>query len=92
MRFGGVALPRDRVAAEAALQRRRLGVLGGGLRLRYDAYERKNLVGLAIAKDDGSSQPPQPLNIPLKGFSTAGFVRSSAGGFGAPVPHPSSGG
>lgn len=46
----------------------------------------------AIAQDDGSLGDPVPLDLPLKGFSTTGFFRSSAGGFGAPVPHPSSGG
>jgi len=46
----------------------------------------------AVALDTGSLGGPKPLNIEELKFSTTGFFRSSAGGFGAPVPHPSSGG
>lgn len=46
----------------------------------------------AIASDNGSLQPPRPLELAESDFKTLGFFRSSAGGFGAPVPHPSSGG
>lgn len=49
-------------------------------------------VSLVVVANDGSIQPPEPLDLPIKEFSTIGFFRSSAGGFGAPVPHPSSGG
>lgn len=41
---------------------------------------------------DGSLTAPTLLILPPQTFSTMGFFRSSAGGFGAPVPHPSSGG
>jgi hypothetical protein len=56
-------------------------------------YQKDGLqVSLVVVLDDGTIQPPEPINLPIKSFSATGFFRSSAGGFGAPVPHPSSGG
>jgi hypothetical protein len=45
-----------------------------------------------LAAEDGALSTPEPYALPARSFSTMGFFRSSAGGFGAPVPHPSSGG
>ncbi len=45
-----------------------------------------------LAAETGHLSPPEPYSLPAPSFSTMGFFRSSAGGFGAPVPHPSSGG
>ena len=46
----------------------------------------------AVAVDNGSIGGPKPLSPEELTFNTTGFFRSSAGVFGAPVPHPSSGG
>ncbi|HUW59709.1 MAG TPA: hypothetical protein VMZ06_01785 [Candidatus Bathyarchaeia archaeon] len=70
-----------------------LGAPNADITVHLREYQKDGLqVELAIAKDDGAIQPPEPLTLPDKSFSTLGFFRSSAGGFGAPVPHPSSGG
>ncbi len=45
-----------------------------------------------VADASGGLSTPEPYNVDPPTFSTMGFFRSSAGGFGAPVPHPSSGG
>jgi hypothetical protein len=49
-------------------------------------------IGQVIAAADGGLSTPTPFTPPAASFSRMGFFRSSAGGFGAPVPHPSSGG
>ncbi len=49
-------------------------------------------VNMAVAQDNGQFGNPQSLELETLKFDTTGFFRSSAGGFGAPVPHPSSGG
>jgi hypothetical protein len=46
----------------------------------------------AIAAETGTLSAPKPYTLAAPAFSAMGFFRSSAGGFGAPVPHPSSGG
>ncbi len=46
----------------------------------------------AVADATGQLAAPEPYSVAPRSFSTMGFFRSSAGGFGAPVPHPSSGG
>ncbi len=40
--------------------------------------------------DDATWQHPQPFRPLQKPFRQTGFMRSSAGGFGAPIPEPSS--
>ncbi len=45
-----------------------------------------------LAAQPGHLSDPQPYTLRAPTFSKMGFFRSSAGGFGAPVPHPSSGG
>ncbi|MDY0168666.1 MAG: hypothetical protein RBS80_19110 [Thermoguttaceae bacterium] len=45
-----------------------------------------------LAGDTGRLSAPEPYSLRAPSFSGMGFFRSSAGGFGAPVPHPSSGG
>jgi hypothetical protein len=55
--------------------------------------EKENiLVRQVVATRQAGLSEPMPCNIPATNFSSLGFFRSSAGGFGAPVPHPSSGG
>lgn len=49
-------------------------------------------VGRATALGTGRISDPEALPLSDSTFKTTGFFRSSAGGFGAPVPHPSSGG
>lgn len=63
--------------------------LGGYLRsLQKDGIR----VMQVLAAENGALSTPEPYVLPPPSFSTMGFFRSSAGGFGAPVPHPSSGG
>lgn len=49
-------------------------------------------VGLSLAYSNGVLADPVAIVPPEKPFNTTGFFRATAGGFGAPVPHPSSGG
>lgn len=73
----------------------RLGsdVLRADLGVHLHAYGKDGLyVGRAVAADNGQLQGAESMHLPEPSFKTAGFFRSSAGGFGAPVPHPSSGG
>lgn len=55
---------------------------------RKDGFQ----VFTAIASNDGILYELQPYLLAGPSFSKMGFFRSSAGGFGAPVPHPSSSG
>lgn len=55
---------------------------------KKDGFE----VGVAVASERGALLDPVPYARAPRAFNTTGFFRSSAGGFGAPVPHPSSGG
>lgn len=69
------------------------GALKADLAVHLKAFEKAGFsVGRAIASDDGVLYGPDALDIPESTFNTVGFFKSSAGGFGAPVPHPSSGG
>ncbi len=69
------------------------GALRADLGVHLHAYSKDGLyVGQAVATEDGQLQGPEPMHLPEPSFKTTGFFRSSAGGFGAPVPHPSSGG
>jgi len=69
------------------------GAINADLGVHLHAYGKDGFqVGLAVASDDGVLNDPAPLAPIQPSFKTAGFFRSSAGGFGAPVPHPSSGG
>jgi len=70
-----------------------LGAPNADISIHLHEYQKDGLeTGFALFTTDGSLLTPEPLKLPLTGFSTTGFFRSSAGGFGAPVPHPSSGG
>jgi len=61
--------------------------------VHLNAYKKDGLqVAQASVSDKGVVSDPWAFNLTPKAFSTTGFFRSSAGGFGAPVPHPSSGG
>lgn len=71
----------------------RLDAVNADLGAHLHAYGKDGFqIAQAIASDDGVLGDPQPLTLPALSFKTTGFFRSSAGGFGAPVPHPSSGG
>jgi hypothetical protein len=57
------------------------------------AYQKDGFeVCRSLVTDDGALSKPKPMEVPTPLFIKMGFFRSSAGGFGSPVPHPSSGG
>jgi hypothetical protein len=59
----------------------------------YLAYLQKEGIRVRqVVARDGVLSVPMTCALRTASFSTTGFFRSSAGGFGAPVPHPSSGG
>jgi hypothetical protein len=63
------------------------------LAVHLHAYGKDGLlVGQAVATPEGELLAPQKLDLSTRRFVTKGFFRSTAGGFGAPVPHPSSSG
>lgn len=67
--------------------------LKADIAVHLKAFEKAGFfVAKAIVSDTGLLHDPAAIDIPEKTFSTVGFFKSSAGGFGAPVPHPSSGG
>lgn len=69
------------------------GVLLADISAHLHEYDKQGfLVGQSVAGDNGSLSYPEPFKPSAKLFSKTGFFRSSAGGFGGPVPHPSSGG
>ncbi|HOD50418.1 MAG TPA: hypothetical protein PLJ71_10250 [Candidatus Hydrogenedentes bacterium] len=69
------------------------GAVRADLGVQLYAYQKDGFqVSQVFVSDDGVLHDPEPVSLPTPSFSTMGFFRSSAGGFGAPVPHPSSGG
>ena len=63
------------------------------LRAHLRAFQKAGFqVGLVTASDDGKLHGPTVPDLPDAAFDKVGFFKSSAGGFGAPVPHPSSSG
>lgn len=46
---------------------------------------------MGLASEDDWTSGPEPLEpVPLPNFNESGFFRSTAGGFGVPIPEPSS--
>jgi len=67
--------------------------LRADLAVHLFAYQKAGFeLGRAVIGADGAWSTPVRFNLPEVKFKTTGFFRSSAGGFGAPVPHPSSSG
>ena len=69
------------------------GGLKADITAHLKAYEKAGFsVGRAVASDEGVVHSPKLVDIPDASFNKVDFFKSSAGGFGAPVPHPSSSG
>lgn len=90
----GTRFLRDRGIEKVVFVEARLDQLNSDLTGHLHAYQKDGIqVMRCIAQPDGTLGEPHAIAIPDEKFRhQAGFMKSTAGGFGAPVPHPSSGG
>lgn len=69
------------------------GTLKADISVHLKTFEKAGyFVGQAVVSEEGVLHAPVVMDIPERTFTSTGFFKSSAGGFGAPVPHPSSSG